>query len=81
MNENGDFDTEAGLTEPEPFSVIVTFLAPPPKVFPLIVKAVRPHVLPLRLLKVTVGGFEHCPNTFIEINKKTLTKRKALVIY
>jgi len=59
VNANGDFDAELGLTEPEPFSVIVTFVALPPNVLSLTVTGVVPHVLPLGLLKVTVGGFTH----------------------
>jgi hypothetical protein len=48
---------ETGLTDPEPFSVIVTLVAPPLKVLPLTVTGVVPHVLPLVLLKATAGGF------------------------
>ena len=81
VNVNGDVVVEAGLTEPKPFFVIVTFVALPPKVLPVTVTIVMPHVLPLVLLRVTVGGFTHCPNPFIEIIKKRLTKSKILVIY
>jgi hypothetical protein len=45
-----------GTTLPAPFSVIVTLVALPPKVFPLMVLATVLHVLPLVLLKVTVGA-------------------------
>jgi len=81
VNANGDFLSEAGLTEPVPLAVIVTFVAPPPKVLPLTVTAVVPHVLPLVLVNVTVGGLTHCPHKSIEITKKRLTKRITLVIF
>ena len=48
---------EDGLTEPEPFSVIVTAVALPPKVLSFTVIAAVPQVLPLLLLSVTAGGF------------------------
>ena len=54
---------EAGFTDPEPFSVIVTLVAPPLKVLPLTVTGVVPHALPLVLLKVTAGGFAHPHDT------------------
>jgi hypothetical protein len=53
-----DWD-DVGLTVPEPFSVIVTLVALPPKVLPLTVTGVVPQVLPLVLLKVRLGGFAH----------------------
>ena len=53
----------AGFTVPAPFSVIVTLVALPPKVLPLTVTGVVPHVLPLMLLSVTVGGFTHPHDT------------------
>lgn len=81
VNENGDFVDEAGLTEPAPSSVIVTFFALPPKVLPVTVTAVIPHMLPLVLVSVTVGLFVHCPDISIEINKKAATKRDTLAIF
>lgn len=81
VNANGDFVAEDGLTEPVPLVVIVTFDVLPPKVLPLTVTGVVPHVLPLVLAKVTVGGLTHCPHRSIEIIKKRLTKRVALVIF
>ena len=81
VNENGDFVDEAGLTDPAPFSVIVTFFALPPKVLPVTVTAVMPHMLPLVLVNVTVGLFVHCPDISIEINKKAATKRDSLAIF
>jgi hypothetical protein len=81
VNVNGDIDEVTGVTEPSPFSVIVTLVVPPPKVLPLTVTGVVAHVLPLVLLSETVGGFTHCPDTSDEINKKRLTKRKTLVIF
>ena len=50
---------EGGLSDPAPFSVMVTRVALPPKVFPPTTTAVVPHVLPSELLKVTVGGLAH----------------------
>jgi hypothetical protein len=81
VNVNGDFEAEFGLTEPEPFSVIVTFVALPPKVLPVTVTGVVVHVLPSVLLSVRVGGFTHCPDNSIEINKKMPTKRDIRVIF
>jgi hypothetical protein len=43
--------------------VIVTLVALPPNVLPLTLKDVFPHELPLLLLNVTVGGFEHVQAT------------------
>ena len=56
VNVNGFVPEDTGLTLPMPFSVIVTLVALPPKVLPLIVTGVVPHVLPLMLLSVTAGG-------------------------
>ena len=69
----GLFDTEAGVTDPLPFSVIVTFFALPPNVFPEIVTGVRLQIVPEVLIIVTVGLFVHCPDalTDISINKQT----------
>lgn len=47
---------ETGFTEPAPFSVIVTVVAFE-KVFPLIVTGVVPHVLPLKLFRLSNGPF------------------------
>jgi multidrug efflux pump subunit AcrA (membrane-fusion protein) len=57
VKANGDEEAEAELSDPAPFSVIVTLEALPPKVFPLTVIAVVPQVLPLVLLNATAGGF------------------------
>ena len=46
------------VTDPvelEDVMAMVTEVALPPNVFPLIVMGVRPHVFPLLLLKETVG--------------------------
>lgn len=59
VNENGEELTEPGFTEPAPFSVIVALVALPPNLFPLTVKAVVPHVLPLVELKLSVGPLTH----------------------
>jgi hypothetical protein len=74
VNANGDALAVTGLMEPVPFSDIVTIVALPPNVLPLIVTEVIPHLLPLVLLNVTVGGLTHCPAVRIEINKKRPTK-------
>jgi hypothetical protein len=79
VNANGDVVAEVGVTEPSPFSVSVTFVAPPPNLFPLIVTDVNPHVLPLVLLKVTVGGFTHCPDPSNEVNRRRQANRKPPV--
>jgi hypothetical protein len=81
VNANGDVLVEVGFTEPLPSSIIVTNVALPPKILLLTVTGVVPHVLPVVLLSVIAGGFTHCPHSFIEINKKILTKRKTLVIF
>ena len=76
----GDFIAEVGLTEPAPFSVIVTFVALPPKTLPLKIKGVTLQLLPEVPAKVTVGGLTHCASAFSEIPQKRHTKYKALVI-
>ena len=63
IKENGDTLADVGVTEPSPFSVIVTLVAVPPKVFPITVTAVIPQVLPVLLLRVTVGGLIHPHDT------------------
>lgn len=57
VNKNGETVAEAGVTVPDPLSVIVTAVADPPKVLPVTVIAAVLHVEPVRLLSVTVGGF------------------------
>jgi hypothetical protein len=54
---------DEGFKEPVPFEVIVTLVAVPPKLFPVTVTAVVPQVLPLLLLRVTVGGVIHPHDT------------------
>lgn len=78
---NGVFEVVAGITVPVPLVVIKTFVALPPNVFPEIVIGVDSQVVPLVLLRVTVGGLEHCPRAIFEIIKKMVTKRSALVIF
>ena len=56
MKANGDAVEDAGVTVPPPFSVIVTLVALPPKVFPLTVTAVIPQVLPVVVPSVSSGG-------------------------
>jgi hypothetical protein len=50
---------DAGVTVPAPFSIIVTFVAVPPKMLPLTVTGVVPQVAPVLLLRVKVGGLTH----------------------
>ena len=58
MKLNGEaVDVLPVVILPAPFSVTVTDVALPPKVFPLTVIGEIPHVLPLVLLKVSVGEF------------------------
>ena len=57
MKEKGEVDEDAGVTVPPPFSVIVTFVALPPKVLPLTVTGVIPQVLPEVAPRVNSGGF------------------------
>ena len=52
-----------GFTVPAPLSVKVTLVAVPPKLFPVTVTAIVPHVLALLLLRVTVGGLIHPQDT------------------
>jgi len=59
VNVNGDVVAEAGETVPLPFCVIVTFVALPPKVLPVMVRATTPHVLPDAPLSLRVGLFVH----------------------
>jgi hypothetical protein len=72
---------EAGLTVPAPLDIIFTLVALPPNVFPFILKADVPHVLPLVPERLRVGGSVHCPDAALEINKNKLTKRNTLVIF
>ena len=51
---------------PAPSSDKLTFVALPPNVLPVTVTALLLHVLPLLLLKLTVGGLEH-PQLFTVI--------------
>jgi hypothetical protein len=59
VKANDDVLDDVGMTVPAPFSVIVTPVALPPNVFPLTATAVVPHVLPLRLLRLSIGGLAH----------------------
>jgi hypothetical protein len=73
VNAKGDELTRDGVTEPLPFSVMVTLVALPPNVLPLTVTCVKPQMLPLVLLKARIGLFAHCPATSAEIIKKKPT--------
>lgn len=59
VKEKGDVEADVGLTEPPPFSEIVTRVALPPKVLPLMVIEDKSHREPVVLLRWTVGGFTH----------------------
>jgi hypothetical protein len=61
--EKGDTLVEEVNKVPEPLPVIITLVALPPKVLPLTVTAAVPHVLPLVLFRVKVGGFAHPQET------------------
>ena len=51
------------MTLPDPFSVIVTLVALPPKVLSVTVNGFVPQVLPLVLLNVKVGPLTHPHDT------------------
>lgn len=59
VNENGDAEAETGETVPAPFSVIVTFVALPPKVLPVTDTTTTPQVLPVEPFSFRVGLFVH----------------------
>jgi hypothetical protein len=59
VNEKGVVPEVEGAIAPKPFSVIVTFVALPPNVFPLTVIGAVPQVMPLFLVNVTVGEPTH----------------------
>lgn len=63
VNANGWLTAEAGVTIPAPFSVIDTLVALPPKRLPLRVTGNVLQVLPLLVLRVTVGGLTHPHDT------------------
>jgi hypothetical protein len=63
VNENGDVLVETGLTVPAPFSDMLTLVALPPKVLPLIVTGEVTQVLPLLPERLSVGGFAHPQDT------------------
>ena len=62
VKAKGDVPADAGVTDPAPFSVIVTVVALT-KVLPLTVTGAVPHVLPLMLLRVSAGPFMHPHDT------------------
>jgi len=81
VNANGDFFEETGLTDPDPSSLIVTLVALPPKILPLIVMGAVPQVLPRLLLNNNVGGFlqsEDCPEPITKLNRKRRTRKISL---
>ena len=62
VKANGEVPVEAGVTEPAPFSVIVTDVALV-NVLPLTVTGPVPQVLPVMLLRVRDGPFAHPHDT------------------
>ena len=62
VNENGDVPDDPGVTEPAPFSVIVTEVAFV-NVFPVTVIGVVEHVLPFVEDSTSVGPFAHPHDT------------------
>jgi hypothetical protein len=65
VKAKGEDDAVAGVTDPAPFSVIVTVVALI-NVFPLTVTGVVPHVLPLRLAGVIAGALTQPQDTLNE---------------
>lgn len=63
MKENGLEFIVAVVTEPFPFSVIVTDVAFPPKVLLFTVKGLTPQALPVRLPSVNEGPLTHPHDT------------------
>jgi len=59
VKSNGRVLVVTGLTVPVPLVVSDTLVALPPNVLPLTFRDVLPQTVPLLLLKVIVGGFEH----------------------
>ena len=59
VKENGDEETEDGVTDPLPLSVIITAVAFPPNVLLFTVTGVRKQVEPLVWLRFTMGGLLH----------------------
>ena len=59
MKVNGDFVIKVGLTDPSPFSEIITDVAEPPKVFPDTVTGVNVHVFPDVSPRVSIASLSH----------------------
>ena len=57
VNANGEVPVAAGVNDPAPSEVIVTDVALPENVFPLIVTGAVAQVLPPELLRLRAGGF------------------------
>jgi hypothetical protein len=72
VKEKGEVVAATGVTEPAPFSDMLTCVALPPKVFPDIVIIVNPQVLTLVLLRASVG---HCPKASNEIITRKVISR------
>jgi len=62
VKANGDVPAVAGVTDPAPFSVIVTVVALT-KVLPITVTGAVPQVEPLMLLRVSAGALTHPHDT------------------
>jgi hypothetical protein len=78
---NGEVVAEVGETVPLPFSVIVTLVALPPKVFPVTENTATPHVVPVVPLSLRVGLLTHCPDSNDEIIRKAITNDDTLLIF
>jgi hypothetical protein len=63
VNENGEAVALPGLTVPAPLSLIVTFVALPPKALLVTVTAVVPQVDPPVLFNVIIGSLTHPHDT------------------
>jgi hypothetical protein len=59
VKENGEVFEDPGDTVPAPFSVIVTEVALPPKLFPATTIGSNPHWLSLSELSTKTGPFTH----------------------
>jgi hypothetical protein len=66
VNEKGDVLAFDGVTDPPPFSVIVTLVALPEKVFPVTVTGLVPQVLSAEAERRTAGAFMH-PHEVVKI--------------
>jgi hypothetical protein len=71
----GCMAVEDGTRLPLPSAFKLTRVALPPKVLPLNVKGILPHVVPEELMSLIVGALIHCPSAPTELRKKRPAKR------